>query len=207
MAKRDNGDGEKVEVSRLQFGCHVQPCDGEAVSGDAVVIKELRQGVFLRLVDVLGHGREAAQVAILAIRFLKENASKDIGEVLTGIHEHLQGTRGAAISIAFANHVDVSVTCTGIGNTMIRRIGTHDHSYPSPDGIVGIRFRTPRISQLTLGQDDLLLLYSDGVAEDFSLVPSMPLFSQPVAKIARRIVLDHGKLYDDPSCIAVRYQP
>lgn len=191
----------------FQVGCHVRPCDGEAVSGDAVVVRELPDGVFLSLIDALGHGREAAQVALRAIRFLKQDAGPDVEQTLRGLHDQLEGTRGAAASVAFADRRDGSIACTGIGNTVVRRVGRREQRYPAPDGILGVRFRTPRIHRLSLESDELLLLYSDGIDEHFPQIPTAALCTQTVDMLARRIVLDHGKSYDDAACIALRYQP
>jgi hypothetical protein len=50
-------------------------------------------------------------------------------------------------------------------------------------------------------------MHSDGVAETFLSVFATSLASQPVDLIARRVVLDHGRLYDDAACIVARYVP
>jgi hypothetical protein len=177
------------------------------VAGDAIVVRECANGVFLSLIDVLGHGRDAAEVALLAIHFLKQNASPDVVHVICGLNEHLKGSRGAMAVVAFAHPVDGTISCTGIGNAMVRRFGEHEESYSWPDGIVGVRFRSPRICQVRLKPTDLLVMHSDGVAESFSNAVAANLLSQPVDTVARRIVLDHGRLYDDAACIAARYQP
>jgi hypothetical protein len=196
-----------VELSHIQIGTHVRPCDGEAVAGDAVVVKPCADGVFLSLIDALGHGREAAKVALLAIHYLKQKASPDVVEVLCGLNEHLKGSRGAMAVVAFAQSADATIRCTGIGNVMVRRIGDREESFPWPDGIVGIRFRTPRLCQVRLGLNDALLVHSDGVAESLSNAVASDLLNQPVEAIARRVVLDHGRLYDDAACLVARYKP
>ncbi|MEQ8667605.1 MAG: SpoIIE family protein phosphatase [Pirellulales bacterium] len=194
-------------MTHFQIGRHVRPCDGEAVAGDAVVIKPCAGGVFFSLIDVLGHGRDAADVALLAIRFLKQKASPDVVEVLCGLNEHLKGSRGAMAVIAFAHTADGAISFTGIGNVMVRRFSDREEFFPWPDGIVGIRFRTPRLCQVQMGASDVLLVHSDGVSENLSAAVTSKLLSHPVEAIARRIVLDHGRLYDDAACIAARYEP
>jgi negative regulator of sigma-B (phosphoserine phosphatase) len=194
-------------MSHFQVGSFVRPCDGEAVAGDASVVKELSEGVFLCLIDALGHGREAAEVALLAIRFLKQNSSSDVAQILRELNEHLAGTRGAMVGIAFADNDKGTVSCTGLGNAVIRRLGNRGESFPSPDGIVGVRFRTPRVSRFQLGSDDLLLMHSDGIDDSLFNESAPSLWAQPVDAIARRIVLDHGRQYDDAACLIVRYQP
>ena len=191
----------------FQIGTHVRPCDGEAVAGDAVVIKPCADGIFLSLIDALGHGRDAAEVALLAIHYLKQNASPDVVEVLCGLNEHLNGSRGAMAVVAFARSAEGIISCTGIGNVMVRRFGDREESFPWPDGILGIRFRTPRLCQIRLDSNVVLVVHSDGVAESLSNAIASKLLSQSVEAIARRVVLDHGRLYDDAACIAARYEP
>jgi hypothetical protein len=195
-----------VELTHFQIGTHVRPCDGEAVAGDAVVVKPCRDGIFLSLIDALGHGRDAAEVALLGIHYLKQNASSDVVEVLCGLNEHLKGSRGAMAAVAFAHSTTGTISCTGIGNVMVRRLGDREESFPWPDGIVGIRFRTPRLCQVQLKSNDVLLVHSDGVAESLTNAVASNLLSQPVDVTARRIVLDHGRLYDDAACIVARYE-
>lgn len=194
-------------MSQFLVGSYVRPCDGEAVSGDAIVVKELPAGIFMSLIDVLGHGRDAAEVALQAIRYLKQHASPHVADVLVGLHHHLEGTRGAAACVAFANPQDATVVCTGMGNVMLRMLGIRERLYPFPDGTIGLRLRTPKVYQLSLPADELLLIYSDGITEGFPLPLTGPDYSLPLQTVARRIVLDHGKLYDDAACIALRYQP
>jgi hypothetical protein len=196
-----------VEVIPYQIGTHVRPCDGEAVAGDAIVVKHCADGIFLSLIDVVGHGREAAEVALQAIRFLKQNASADVIQVLGGLNENLKGSRGAMAVIAFAYSSSGIVHCTGIGNSTIRRFGRREESFPCPDGVVGVRFRTPRLNEFRLESGEFLLMHSDGVAESLSSAIASTLANQPVDVIARRIVLDHGRLYDDAACIVARYEP
>ncbi|MFB3133196.1 MAG: hypothetical protein ACE10K_11810 [Rhodothermales bacterium] len=41
----------------------MRPYFGETVSGDAVVVREVDHGLFVGIIDVLGHGREAHEHA------------------------------------------------------------------------------------------------------------------------------------------------
>jgi hypothetical protein len=138
---------------------------------------------------------------------LKENASPDIAGLLTGLNDKLNKTRGAAAGLAFAQAGSRSVTCAGIGNIIIRRCGgRRELIYPCPDGVLGVRFRTPRLETFHLDAGELLLIYSDGVIEDFKLPTALTAGSLTVETIARRVVLDYGRLYDDAGCIVLRYE-
>ena len=106
----------------FEVGVFVRACDGEAVAGDAALAVDLPGGVLAGLMDGLGHGRDAAAVALAAIRHLKARPAADVAAVLTGLHECLRGTRGAAAAVAFAA-ADGSVAWTGVGNVVARRCG------------------------------------------------------------------------------------
>jgi hypothetical protein len=168
------------------------------------VVKQTHGGVFMALVDVLGHGRKAAEVALAAIRILKQVASPEVGPVLVGLDQALHGTLGAAAVIAFADESG-AVRFTGVGNVVIRRAGLSDQAFTLPDGIVGVRPRTPRVTHINLAPSELLLLYSDGVPQRFPIPPDSQLFGLSTANLARRVVLDHGRYYDDAACVALRY--
>lgn len=187
----------------FDFGVCVRPCDGEAVAGDAALAVELPGGVLTCLIDGLGHGRDAAAVALAAIRHFKTNAVADVVAVLGGLHECLRGTRGAAAAVAFADAADGSISWAGIGNVVARCIGSREWTHHSLDGVVGVRFRTARVERAILTPDDVFLLYSDGVTQDFSPPP----ITGTMAELARRVVLDFGKTYDDAACLALRYTP
>jgi hypothetical protein len=190
-------------MSRFEVGVFVRPCDGEAVAGDAALALELSSGVLMCLVDGLGHGQDAAAVALAAIRHLKAHPAAHVAAVLGGLHECLRGTRGAAIAVAFADAADGSVAWAGVGNVVARCLGSRVRTYHSLDGIVGVRYRTPRIERACLSPEDVFLLYSDGVPQDFP----PPTVAGTMESLARRVVLDHGKTYDDAACLALRYVP
>lgn len=53
---------------------------------------------------------------------------------------------------------------------------------------------------------DLLLLFSDGIPDRFSAEDLAGLHSRDAWGIARHLVKEYGKPYDDATCIALRYQ-
>jgi phosphoserine phosphatase RsbX len=187
----------------FEVGVYARPCDGEAVAGDAALAVAVAGGVLACLVDGLGHGRNAAAVALAAIRHLKAHPAADVTAVLGGLHECLRGTPGAAAAVAFAAAADGAVAWAGVGNVVARQLGPQDRTFQSVDGVVGVRFRTPRVERARLGPGDVFLLYSDGVDQNFP----PPAVAGTMAALARRVVLAHGKTYDDAACLAVRYAP
>ena len=51
-------------TGRLEHASRVRPYPGQAVGGDTVIVRELERGLFAAVVDVLGHGPEAHELAL-----------------------------------------------------------------------------------------------------------------------------------------------
>jgi len=170
-----------------------------------VVIRPLEHGLFAAIVDVLGHGPDAHALTEVIDTFLDRHATADVSTLMAGLHQRLQGSRGAAVGLCAIDATVGSVDYVGIGNTGIRRFGASETRLVSKDGIVGQNMRSPLLQSLKLEPGDVLVLYTDGVSDRFSAsdYPSV-LLHEP--KEVVRVVLDRfGKDHDDSACIAIRY--
>ena len=76
-----------------------RPCLGEQVSGDAAVIRPLEHGLFAAIVDVLGHGPEAYDLTLVIDAELARCVASGVSGLMTRLHQHLKGTRGAAVGL------------------------------------------------------------------------------------------------------------
>jgi len=189
----------------LEHSSLIRACPGERVSGDAVVIRPLEGGLFAAIVDVLGHGPEAHQVALRIDAYLTRYASSDIPGLMGRLHQHLQGTRGAAAGLCAIDGDSGRVVYAGTGNTVLRRFGKIDTRLVSTDGVLGQNMRTPRPQTLQLEKGDLVVLYTDGVRDRFTAEDYPSVFHHAPKEVVRTIVERFGKAYDDAACIAVRY--
>ncbi len=189
----------------LEHASRIRPCPGESVSGDAVVIRSLPDGLFAAIVDVLGHGPEAHRVAETIDAYLSRYASSDVPGLLTRLHQHLQGTRGAAAGLCAIDAAAGRVVYAGIGNTVLRRLGGIETRLVSQDGVLGQNMRTPRVQTLQLEKGDLLLLYTDGVRDRFGAEDYPSILDHTPKDVVRTVIDRFGKGYDDAACIAVRY--
>jgi len=179
---------------------------GESVSGDAVVIRPLEHGVFVAIVDVLGHGPEAHELTLVIDEFLDRQATADVSSLMTRLHQRLKGTRGAAVGLCAVDSSTGSIDYAGIGNTKIRCFGESETRLVSQDGVVGQNLRTPLLQSAKLESGDLVLLYTDGVSDRFTTA-EYPGVLRHAAEDVVRIVLDRfGKDHDDSACIAIRYR-
>lgn len=193
---------------RVDYYGLVRPHVGYRHAGDAVVVTEHECKLLAAIVDVLGHGPEAHDVATKAKRFLENGLrSGDALELLKGLHETLKGTRGAAAALGVLDLTTGLMRYVGVGNTVIRRFGSGTERLVATDGIVGGNMRTPREQRMTLSPRDTVLMYTDGVQDRFELRDRPQLLLQDAETIARTVVRLFSKDYDDAACIVLRYDP
>ena len=190
---------------KLEHSSMIRPCLGERVSGDAVVIEPIDGGIFAAIVDVLGHGTEAHELALTIGDYLSRYASADIPGLMTRLHQHVRSSRGAVVGLLAIDAVAGRAVYAGTGNTVLRRFGTAETRLVSLDGVVGQNMRTPRPQTLELEAGDLIVLYTDGVRDRFTSDDYPALYHHAPKDVARTIVERFGKDYDDAACIAVRY--
>jgi negative regulator of sigma-B (phosphoserine phosphatase) len=185
----------------------IRPCKGEYQSGDAVVIQTLEHGLFLAIIDVLGHGPEAHQLTHVIEAYLSRYSATDVAGVMVRLHQHLKGTRGAAVGLCSIDAATGRIDYAGIGNTAIRRFGTTETRLVSQDGVLGQNMRTPMPQTLQLEPGELIVLYTDGVSDRFTSNDYPGVLRHTPEEVARNIVQRFGKDHDDAACIAVRYRP
>lgn len=187
-----------------EYGVAVQPFLGEPTAGDAGLVIEEKDGLFVAIVDVLGHGPKAHEVADSIVDFLTSHDRPDLCTTLDDLHAFLLGTRGAAAALARIDYDAGALRYAGIGNTVIRRIGPEPERLVSRDGTLGHIRRTPREESLAFGEDDVILLYTDGIRDHFELDRYPTFATDSAAAIARNIVRLFGNSHDDATCIALR---
>ena len=107
----------------MDVASFARPRLGEYANGDITVIEERSDHYFVAIVDVLGHGREANELAVIISSFLREQWQGSILEIIQSLHKHLDGSRGAAVGLCRLNKFGGKVRYSGVGNTVIRKFG------------------------------------------------------------------------------------
>jgi serine phosphatase RsbU (regulator of sigma subunit) len=189
----------------LEHSSRIRPCPGERLSGDTVVIRPLERGLFVAIVDVLGHGAEANELTHVIDAYLARYGTSDVSGVMKRLHQHLKGTRGAVVGLCAIDAATGRVDYAGIGNTTIRRFGKVETRLVSQDGVLGQNMRTPCHQTLQLEPGDVIVLYTDGVSDRFTSDDYPGVLRHAAEEVASNIVRRFGKDHDDAACIAVRY--
>lgn len=147
---------------------------GERRSGDAYLVQETGAGVLIGVVDGLGHGDEAADVAERALASLRETAGRSVPQSLTACHKTLHGSRGVVMTVAALDLGAMCLTWAAVGNVdaaLLRRRprggGVDRWSVPLFGGVLGDRLPPVRESTVDLAMTDTLIAATDGVSPDF----------------------------------------
>lgn len=187
------------------FKC-VRPHYHERVSGDAALLSQHDHLMFASVVDVLGHGEEAHELALEIEDFLENHWENPLVDVMNGLHERIKGSRGAAAGLSLLDRRSNILRYVGIGNTVIRKFGSSEVRLVSRAGIIGGNKRTPREESICLVPGDIVLLYTDGIKDRFQLHDYPQLLHHNAETISRTILRRFGKEHDDATCIALRYE-
>ena len=139
-------------------------------------------------------------------RFLKDHWHDPLVEVMNNLHEHIKGTRGAAIGLSSLNLQSETLTYVGIGNTVIRKFGSREIRLVSRAGIICGNMWITREEHMTLVLGDVALPYTDGVKDLLQLYEYPQLLHHNAETISRTILQRLGKHHDDATCIALRYE-
>ena len=190
--------------TKIEHGIKNRPFLGERVSGDAAIVLEREGGLLVAIVDVLGHGPEAHEVAKHIVGRLEREDWSSICDLLVRLHESIRGSRGAAIAIADIAFDEMVMRYVGVGNTVARRFGRKSARLVSRDGTLGHIMRTPREEHLKLERGDVVLFYTDGVQDHFDLGEYPEFDSDTAWAVALNIVKLFGKPHDDATCIALK---
>lgn len=185
-----------------------RPCFGEVVSGDRPIVMALPTGVLFGMVDVLGHGSEAYQLALHCERWLLAQASGAVEDLLYALHRDIKGSRGAAISLAWiSSRRPQQVTVVGVGNTLLYALQDSVTPISAQPGILGGNM--PRLQPMVLPLEvgDVLLLTTDGLSERVDSLQLLSLKNWPVMRIANELLRLYGKVHDDAACAVLRYGP
>jgi hypothetical protein len=186
----------------------VRPCDGETLSGDAVLVSDRHQDVLVAVIDALGHGAEAHRLSIglreALSNWLAAEPSPRPERALDILHESARGSRGAVATVAWLNTDTLEGSVAGIGNVRCRLFGTVMRSIDFGDGVLGQRMRSPRSFSLALRPADVVVLFSDGVVGRFKRDDYPSLVLDPAPAIAFNIVRRFSRGTDDASCAVLR---
>jgi len=189
---------------RCEVAVLCRPCAGHVAGGDLACWRQVGDVVFVLTLDATGHGVQARRVAELAEHAFGETTSFEPAGFLTALDVRLRGTLGAAAAVARIDLAAARLGYAGVGNVSARLWGQVDSELVNRDGMLGQRFRSPRVQQLDLRPRDVLVMHSDGVSQRYTRESLPELHTGAAQTVAARLIERYGKQHDDAGCAVVR---
>ena len=199
----------EVRAGLIEWAVAEHARRGQTESGDRAVAMTTADGALVAVVDGLGHGSEAADVAKTAVRSLERHASEPVIALLRHCHGALSGTRGAVVSLAAFRARDETMTWLGVGN--VEGLLLRGQATMSPQrellllrgGVVGVHLPALTAALVPVMRGDTLILATDGVRSDF-LNQTLP-HRDPPQRVADHVLRHWGSHSDDSLVLVVRY--
>jgi anti-sigma regulatory factor (Ser/Thr protein kinase) len=201
--KQGQPNGEPSAIPRT--GAVSVPKPGEQICGDSWSVSAGPEGPTLLVADGLGHGPDAAEAAVEAVRLFHRSNGHRLPALLDYVHGGLRATRGAAVSLARLDVDTRKIVFSGIGNVagalfvngelrrMVSMPGTAGHNarkiqafeYPFPSGLV--------------------ILHSDGLVSSWTLEKYPDLAARHPSLIAAVLYRDLTRHRDDATVLVAKW--
>lgn len=182
----------------LRTALRERPKVGEHKSGDrAIIVTRARGQTLLAVVDALGHGEIAHEIAHRAAAALEPLEAPSVEKAIEAVHVVLRGTRGAgALVCTFHEH---HVRAGGVGNVELRTDGMPLSVALTP-GILGVHRGPVQVFEAVARAGARLALFSDGVAPRLDL---RDVRSLGLDDAAEELFRRHAHTFDDATLLLV----
>jgi anti-sigma regulatory factor (Ser/Thr protein kinase) len=193
---------EALDTSRIGAVSIAKP--GEDVCGDAWGVS-VGEETTLMVADGLGHGPDAAEASVEAVRLFHRFNGHRVPTLLEYIHGGLRATRGAAVSIARFQPASGKAIYAGVGNVagvvasngelrrMVSMPGTAGHNARKIQA-----FEYPFVSGLAI-------LHSDGIASSWNLDRYPNIAARHPSLIAAVLYRDLTRHRDDATVLVLKW--
>ncbi len=152
--------------SRMNVGVVCRPKLGEQLCGDAWAVKETGDELWVVVADGLGHGPDAHEAALEAVRMFRETSGhRSTTDAIEAIHGALRKTRGAAVAVAQIDSAAGQLRFAGVGNIACTIVGPSSwKSMMSHNGILGHEVRRIQEFSNPWTPGSKLVMNSDGLS-------------------------------------------
>ncbi len=193
----------------LEWGVAIAPLAGEAKSGDAYVVRAIKDGtILIAVIDGVGHGDQAADAAQRAVEVLARTHETSVISLVRRCHDVLTETRGVVMSIAMLDTQQNSMTWLGVGNVAGHVLRSDPNTMPVREsmltrgGTIGLRLPMLVASVTELRSGDVFMLATDGLAPGYH---SEVRLDAPLQSLADQILKTYGRGTDDALVLVGRY--
>jgi anti-sigma regulatory factor (Ser/Thr protein kinase) len=181
------------------------PKQGEDVCGDAWSVSNAGGVRTLLVADGLGHGPDAAEASVEAVRLFHRYNGHSVSNLLEYIHGGLRSTRGAAVSMARFDAPANKVVFSGIGNVAgMIAVNGEIKRMVSMAGTAGFAARKIQSFDYPFEQG-LVILYSDGLATGVMIDRYANLARLHPSLIAAILYRDFTRRRDDATVLVAKW--
>ncbi len=175
--------------------------------GDVTAWWRVESHITLCIVDGLGHGEPAEQVAKLAIRYVADHVSDPLEAIFSGCDAALRRTRGVAMGLAVINDAQSEMSVAGVGNTrtMFRKGGV-TKVFTSDAGIVGGGYGALHEKTVSLADGNLVILVSDGIKQTADVDSYHDIRLADPESLAIKILDDWHTGTDDAAVLVYKHE-
>jgi anti-sigma regulatory factor (Ser/Thr protein kinase) len=194
-----------VTRPRASSGAVSIAMQGEEVCGDAWTVAHDATTDTFMVADGLGHGQDAAESAVEAVRIFHRFSGHRVPTLLDYIHGGLRSTRGAAVSIARFEPAERKVVFAGIGNVAGVLIANGEiKRMVSLPGTAGYNVRKIQAFEYPF-ESGLLILHSDGLTTSWTISRYPSLVGSHPTLIAGVLYRDFARHRDDATVLVAKW--
>lgn len=194
-----------MSPNTIEWGVAAKQMPGETLSGDTYLVKPTDKGTLVAVVDGLGHGKEAAEAARLALGAVEQRAHPPLAQALEYCSRELRQTRGVVMSMAFLSALDDTMEWVGVGNVdglLVRSSANGKRPIEClilSQGVVGVRLPPLHPAVLNVAPGDAIVFVTDGIRRGFEQRVRLPGAADEIA----RSILAHDCMETDDALVLV----
>jgi anti-sigma regulatory factor (Ser/Thr protein kinase) len=205
LARLRRGQPPEGSGDDSRTGAVSVPKLGEEVCGDSWGVTTGPDETTLMVADGLGHGPDAADAAVAAVRMFHRFNGHRTPVLLDYIHGGLRSTRGAAVSLARVQPSASKVIYSGIGNVAgVLAVNGDLRRMVSMPGTAGHNARKIQAFEYPF-TSGLVILHSDGIASSWTLDRYPNLAARHPTLIAAVLYRDLTRHRDDATVLVAKW--
>ncbi len=192
-------------MERFVYSAYSRPLPGESKNGDAYFVCRERGGIFIAVIDGLGHGPDAARASQTAIKHIRNNHTRELSRLLSNLHSRLKKTRGAAVTLIRISLFEATLSHAGIGNVQTRVYPRGQYNLLPKAGILGAGApRKARVNSIPRRKDNTLILFSDGISGRWDLDEMKALQNDSAIRIDNLLMKEYARSNDDATVVVAK---
>jgi len=189
----------------LDVGVATRSHPGEAVNGDAFVVRHWQASLLVGIIDGLGHGPLAHRAAEAARHYVETHFDQPLADIFRGTGRACRATRGVVMALARFDWTAERMAFASVGNVETRLFGTPGaRNLVVRRGVIGLNASVAAVTELGWLPASLLVLASDGIRTNWRPEDFPDLGREPASTGAQRMLRTLARDTDDATVVVVK---